>query len=75
MATAKQLEIMGIAGWIGVALAVVGAYYGSRFGLAGIVYGVSIGWILRLIVAIVLVRQYFVAAPKFATADSKSATP
>ncbi len=60
---------MGIAGWIGVALSVVGAYYGAKFGLAGIVYGVSVGWILRLITAGVLVRRYLVAVPQGASTE------
>ena len=41
LVSAKQLEVMGIAGWIGVALSVVGAYYGAKFGLAGIVYALQ----------------------------------
>jgi hypothetical protein len=61
VASERHLELSGIVSWAGVAASLVAAYVGSGFGLAGVVYGVSVGWFLRIAVAVFIVRQYFVA--------------
>lgn len=68
LASAKEMEAIGISGWIGVALSIAGAYYGASFGLGGIVYGVSAGWIMRLIIAVMFVRKYVGAMPPVSSA-------
>jgi hypothetical protein len=71
LVSARQLEVMGVVGWIGVAVSIAAASYGAAaFGLTGIVYGVSAGWIIRLIVSVVLVRRCLVDAPQVASAES-----
>jgi hypothetical protein len=57
VASARDLELTGIASWIGVAVSIAGAYAGAGFGLTGVVYGVSLGWFLRIVVAAVLVGK------------------
>lgn len=57
LADIKRMELMGAIGWISVAVAIVAAWYGSRFGLAGVLYGVSVGWLLRSVAAIYVVAS------------------
>jgi hypothetical protein len=57
VASPRYLELTGIASWIGVVVSIAGAYAGAGFGLAGVVYGVSLGWFLRIVVAAVLVGK------------------
>ena len=57
VASTRHLEVMAVVVWVGVAVSVAGAYFGARYGLAGIVYAVSLGWIVRLAGAVVLVSR------------------
>ena len=47
MATPGELSAANLAGGVSVAVAVAGAIVGARWGLAGVIYGVSLGWMLR----------------------------
>ncbi len=47
LATPRELAIVNLSGWISVALAVVAAVIGARWGLTGVIYGVSFGWLVR----------------------------
>ena len=51
LASDRELALAGAIGWIAVAVAVVGASAGARYGLSGIVYGVAAGWALRVATA------------------------
>lgn len=58
LASTRSMEIGGIVGWACVAIGVLAAGYGSGFGLAGVVYGVGAGWLIRLLVlSAVVVRE------------------
>ena len=57
LASVKGMEIMGAIGWASIAFAVLAAWYGSQFGLVGVVYGVSVGWIIRLLAAPIIVAR------------------
>ena len=39
--------MVNVLGWVAVAVAVVAATAGARWGLAGVIYGVGIGWAVR----------------------------
>jgi O-antigen/teichoic acid export membrane protein len=54
LGTAGELSIVNLFGWISVAVAVVAAIIGARWGLTGVIYGVGLGWLLRALTA-----QYF----------------
>ena len=58
LAEPKELSLVNLSGWISVGVAVVGAYVGARWGLAGVIYGVGTGWFLRAIIAFVLVGRH-----------------
>jgi len=58
LAEPKELSLVNLSGWISVGVAVVGAYVGAHWGLAGVIYGVGTGWFLRAIIAFVLVGRH-----------------
>jgi O-antigen/teichoic acid export membrane protein len=47
LATARELWMTNVLGWLAVVLAVAAGVIGARWGLAGVIYGVSLGWTLR----------------------------
>jgi hypothetical protein len=51
LASARELAFVGAIGWLAVAVAVLGAVVGARYGLSGLVYGVASGWALRVATA------------------------
>ncbi|HEX5765222.1 MAG TPA: hypothetical protein VFY27_06620 [Woeseiaceae bacterium] len=61
VASDRHLELSGLVSWAGVAVSLMAAYVGSGYGLAGVVYGVSLGWFLRIVVAAFIVRKHFAA--------------
>lgn len=48
---ARELAVLNWLGWLGVGVSIGGAVVGSRWGLQGVIYGVSGGWVLRALVA------------------------
>jgi hypothetical protein len=55
LSSIKGMEIMGAVGWVSVLCAVISAWYAAQFDLPGIVYGVAVGWAIRLVAAPVIV--------------------
>ena len=49
---------MNLYGWISLALSVVGAIVGARWGLAGVVYGVGVGWVFRTLSALAIMYRH-----------------
>ena len=49
---------MNLAGWASVAIAVPAAVLAARWGLAGVIYGVGIGWLLRALTAFYLTMRH-----------------
>ncbi len=47
VAEPRELAMLNALGWVSVGIAVLGAVIGARWGLAGVIYGVAVGWILR----------------------------
>ena len=47
LATPRELWIINLLGWVSVAVAVAAGSAGARWGLAGVIYGVTLGWTLR----------------------------
>ena len=54
----RELSLVNLAGWVSVALSVVAGYFGARWGLAGVIYGVGLGWFLRAIVSFAVVVRH-----------------
>lgn len=74
LVSASRLEIMGLISWGAVFVSVVGAYYGSGFGLAGVVYGVSLGWFMRVIAAATMVAMHMNSDEEIAPVDEQPDT-
>jgi O-antigen/teichoic acid export membrane protein len=51
LATTTELSILNWLGWVSVALALLAGIIGAHWGLAGVVYGVGLGWLMRAITA------------------------
>lgn len=52
LATPAELSTVNLWSWASVALAISAAVFGARWGLAGVIYGVGLGWFLRAITAL-----------------------
>ncbi|HEV8177149.1 MAG TPA: hypothetical protein VGP44_05620 [Gemmatimonadales bacterium] len=51
LATAGEVSIVNLLGWVSVGIAIAAAVLGARWGLAGVIYGVGLGWLVRAITA------------------------
>lgn len=58
LATARELSIVNLFGWVSVAVAVVAAVVGARWGLTGVIYGVGLGWLMRALTALYLTLRH-----------------
>jgi O-antigen/teichoic acid export membrane protein len=47
LATASEVSIVNLLGWVSVGVAIAAAIFGARWGLAGVIYGVGLGWLMR----------------------------
>jgi O-antigen/teichoic acid export membrane protein len=51
LGSGRDLARLSVAGWLAIGTALVAAWFGARWGLSGVVYGVGLGWLLRALVA------------------------
>jgi O-antigen/teichoic acid export membrane protein len=51
LATPSELSTVNLFGWVSVGLAIAASAFGSRWGLAGVMYGVALGWLVRALAA------------------------
>ncbi|MBA3892833.1 MAG: hypothetical protein H0X69_03935 [Gemmatimonadales bacterium] len=58
LADARELTLVNISGWASVALAVGAGVAGARWGLAGVIYGVGLGWLVRGLASLALTYRY-----------------
>lgn len=69
LATASELSLVVLLGWISVGVAIPAAFVGARWGLPGLIYGVGFGWLVRALTAFFLtLRHLKVPSPLPATA-------
>ena len=57
LASVRSMERIGALGWASIVIGTLAAWYGARFGLPGVVFGVAIAWFLRLVSAAVIVSR------------------
>lgn len=55
----KDLNRLNWMSWGALVIATVGAYFGARWGLVGVIYGISTGWLVYALGAIMMASQYF----------------
>jgi O-antigen/teichoic acid export membrane protein len=58
LATAQELSLVNLFGWASVGLAIPAAVFGARWGLAGVIYGVGLGWLTRALTALYLTLRH-----------------
>jgi hypothetical protein len=51
LALPDEVATVNLFGWLSVAVAIAAAAVGARWGLAGVIYGVGFGWLVRALVA------------------------
>jgi tetrahydromethanopterin S-methyltransferase subunit F len=47
LATNRELSIINLLGWVSLGIGIGAAVVGARWGLAGVIYGVALGWGIR----------------------------
>ncbi len=67
LAEARELRLMNLLGWVSLAVSVIGAVVGARWGLAGVIYGVSLGWLFRTAAAVTVMYRHLRAVARPAT--------
>lgn len=69
LATASEVSTVNLLGWVSVGVAFAAAILGARWGLAGVIYGVGLGWLMRALTALYLtLRHLKLPEPVAATA-------
>jgi O-antigen/teichoic acid export membrane protein len=59
LASARELSLVNFLGWASVAVAaVVAAVAAGPWGLAGVIYGVGLGWLLRAVAALFVAARH-----------------
>lgn len=58
LATPAELSMVNWLGWASVALAIVAGVFGARWGLAGVIYGVGLGWLVRALTAFYVILRH-----------------
>jgi O-antigen/teichoic acid export membrane protein len=58
LATRGELSTVNLFGWASVGLAIVAGVFGARWGLAGVIYGVSLGWLTRALTGLYFTVRY-----------------
>jgi O-antigen/teichoic acid export membrane protein len=58
LADRRELGLVNLSGWISLGLSVVGAAVGARWGLTGLIYGASVGWLFRTAAALAIMYRH-----------------
>jgi hypothetical protein len=58
LATPRELSAVNLLGWVSLAIGLVAAVVGARWGLAGVIYGVALGWMVRSVSALYVVARH-----------------
>jgi hypothetical protein len=58
LADARELSVVSVMGWMAVVVAVAGAAAGARWGLAGVIYGVGLGWLVRASISLYVAARH-----------------
>lgn len=58
LATPRELALVNYLGWASVMLAIGAGLAGGAWGLAGVIYGVALGWLLRAIAAFYVIGRH-----------------
>lgn len=60
LGSTRDLALYGTASWVALAAAGVGAVFGARWGVPGVIYGTTAGLLIRSLLALVLGLRYVI---------------
>jgi MFS family permease len=63
LAEERELRLLSALSWSSIVISVVAAFAASPWGLVGVLYGISFGWLVRAVGAMWLALPYLRAAP------------
>ena len=63
LADARELSLINVLGWVSVAVATAAATAAAPWGLAGVIYGVGVGWLLRAVAALWVTLRHLRLSP------------
>jgi O-antigen/teichoic acid export membrane protein len=66
LAGRRELTLVNVWGWASVALSVAAAAAFARWGLAGVVYGVGLGWLARAVTGLAITFRHLREQPVLA---------
>jgi hypothetical protein len=72
LATPRELSLIALLGWVSVAIGLAAAIVGARWGLAGVIYGVAVGWMMRAVAAFFVTARHLRLPVAEATAVASS---
>jgi O-antigen/teichoic acid export membrane protein len=58
LAEPHELSLVNVLGWASVGISLAAAFAGARWGLAGVIYGVALGWYIRAAISFALVLRH-----------------
>jgi hypothetical protein len=58
LATHRELGIVNLLGWVSLTIGIGAGIVGARWGLAGVIYGVALGWTTRAISALYIAARH-----------------
>ncbi len=58
LATGPEVSTVNLLGWVSVGVAFAAAIFGARWGLAGVIYGVGLGWLARAVTASYIILRH-----------------
>jgi hypothetical protein len=58
LASPRELSFVNLTGWVAVAIGILAAVVGARWGLAGVIYGVALGWAVRAVSALYVTARH-----------------
>lgn len=58
LTTPRELSLVNLLGWIALGIGVLAAVVGARWGLAGVIYGVALGWAVRTAATLLVAARH-----------------
>ncbi len=58
LADQRELRLVNLCGWASVAVSILVAALAARWGLAGVIYGVGLGWLLRAVTGLAITARH-----------------
>jgi O-antigen/teichoic acid export membrane protein len=59
VSSSRELGILSFSSWMALCISIAGVFIGARWDLLGVIYGVGIGWFLRVVISSILSIKYF----------------